>query len=148
MQKKKVSWLKIKAAYQRGEGSCRELAERFGISQNSVEHRCKRGKWRAEKAEIGQKVVAKVVDTLAMDATRFVQETIMRGLQYRKEIDLSKEQAAAPAIDPMMLDSLSRTEVRVTDMVRKAFGIPDVPQKVEHSGIIQVIDPYSEEKPE
>lgn len=140
MNKTRANWNKVKLAYQRGDGSIRQLAEKFGVSESTLEKRCVREKWNVERKQISQRVVEKVVDAIAIDATAFVQETIRRGLQYRVEIDASKQQAAAPAIDPTMLDSLSRVEVRVTDMVRKALGIPDVPQKLEVVGSLDITE--------
>jgi hypothetical protein len=85
---------------------------------------------------------------LADEIEAFVEETIRRGQQYRRDIDAAKAQMA-PAIDPTALDALSRAEVRITDMVRKAFGLPDSPGKVEPTGgvILQVIDPYAKQEP-
>jgi len=135
--KKRPNWLKVKALYQRGEGSCRELAQRFGISESSVENKCFREKWRVEKKELEEKVKEKVEAVLVDEATAWVRDTIKRGWQARKEIDEAKAQAASPAIDPAMQDALSRVEARFDDMVRRALGLPDSPQEYNHSGEVK-----------
>lgn len=136
-------WEAVKLAYQRGEGSCKVLAEKFGMTHAAVRRRCDRHKWRIERKHIDAGVVEKVQRVLVDEATHFLRETIRRGMIYQKHID--NHLAKHP--DSGKLDELSRTEVRINDMIRKAFGIPDAPQRVELDAnlMIQVVDPYSRE---
>lgn len=60
-------WDEIKEAYQRGEGSCRVLADRFEVSEQAVENRCKREGWRKEMAEVTRMVTEKVVHDLSQE---------------------------------------------------------------------------------
>jgi len=133
----------VRACYQRGEGSCRELGERFGLTPRSVTLHCAREKWRVKKVELEKRVSQKVEEVLVGEATDWVKDTIKRGWKARREIDESKNQMA-PAVDPIALDALSRVEVRFDDMVRKAFGLPDtMKHEVNGSMVINVVDPYS-----
>jgi len=55
----------IRRAYLAGEGSCRELAEKHGISPGTVENWCRREKWREKIAKIDGKLMASVEHSLA-----------------------------------------------------------------------------------
>lgn len=139
--KVKPNWLKIKAAYQRGEGSIRELAERFGVADHKLEKISAKEKWVIEKAEISGKVAEKVVNELAVQATAWVKETLERCSRYRRMIDSAINQAAAgdeaaPAIDAQALDNLMKSEKRVDDMARRALGLSDAPQTHSVNGQI------------
>jgi DNA-binding transcriptional regulator YbjK len=147
--KKKHNWLKIKAEYQGGQGSMRELCEKYGISQSTMEKRAVREQWTIQKQEISRKVAEKVAEKVSENITElqkiWVLDTIKRGIKARGEVDLAKEQAACPAIDPGMQDQLSRVEQRFDEMVRKALGLEEK-HKVELSGnvTLKLVDPYAE----
>lgn len=134
----KSNWLEIKTAYQNGEGSIRELAERFGVSLYALEARCKRGKWHKEKSEIVQKVSEKVVEQVADKATEHIKTTITLCDALYADIVRSREQLL-PAIDPAALDALSRAFVRVNQVARESLGIPAPSKSVDiKSGSIDV----------
>ncbi len=122
----KPQWYLIKTAYQNGEGSCRELAERFYVSRYAVEARCKREGWRRQKSEIAQKVTEKVVEDLVSMQKRHVEEVMARGERYYADLDAARaELLKSDRIDPFSLESLIRTEVRVDLFMRRALGLPD-----------------------
>jgi hypothetical protein len=150
-KKKKPDWRKIKAAYQKGEGSCRELSERFGVNFDALRSKCFRDKWKIEKQQIEAKVVQRVEDALTLGALAWVNQTIVRAEKYRAILDATQDQCGTdqkgrPLIDPEELDKMSRTEQRVDDIARRAFGLPDTPQKVDLKQsieIIEIVNPYS-----
>lgn len=147
----KHPWAKIKAAYQKGEGSCREIAEKWGINRHTVEARCKREGWNREKSEIAQKVTEKVVEVLADRATAWVEQTIKDSLDHRNllrsTIDQAKEgDEYSPSIDPGQFLCLMKADSIIDDRARRAFGIPDAPAKADVSlTVINVINPFTDE---
>ena len=60
-----VSWRKIKAEYIAGGISQRALAEKYGISQATVERRAKKEKWTAKRRQAEGKSIEKVTEKKA-----------------------------------------------------------------------------------
>ena len=60
-----VSWRKIKAEYIAGGISQRALAEKYGISQATVERRAKKEKWTAKRRQAEGKSIEKVTEKTA-----------------------------------------------------------------------------------
>jgi len=138
-KKRKPNWTEIQTAYQSGEGSIRELAIRFGVSQSTLEKRSIREKWKVQKQEISKKVEEKVVDALALGAIAWVNMTVQRAVRARDMIDASIDQFATdeknrPVVDMLNIRTMLHAESMADDIARRAFGLPDSPQKVEHSG--------------
>lgn len=130
MKLKKTSWIEIKEAYQRGGVSIRELAERFGISKYALEARCKRGKWHKEKSEIVRKVSEKIVEEVTDKVNQHIKATISLCDDLYADITRSREQLL-PVINPVALDALSRSLVRVNEVARLSLGIPDKPTAID-----------------
>ena len=145
----KADWSAIKAAYQAGEGSCRELAERFGASPSSVQKRCVREGWRVQKSEVVQKVneeVQKLVQKKAVQiaeevidvAEKWKTDTVSRCWMFRRKVDETLGQLE-PAADPNALDALARVESRMNDIMRKNLGLKDGQEvDLKHSGSINL----------
>lgn len=127
--KPKANWLEIKETYQRGEGSCRELAERFGVSEHAAENRCRREGWRKEKMEIGGKVAEMIVEKVSDKATAHVKATLALCEALYADIQRSREQLL-PAIDPPALDALARALTRINQVARQTLGIAEQPAQV------------------
>ena len=60
-----MSWRKIKAEYIAGGISQRALAEKYGISQATVERRAKKEKWTAKRRQAEGKSIEKVTEKKA-----------------------------------------------------------------------------------
>ena len=60
-----VSWRKIKAEYIAGGISQRAIAEKYGISQATVERRAKKEKWTAKRRQAEGKSIEKVTEKKA-----------------------------------------------------------------------------------
>lgn len=60
-----MNWRKIKAEYLAGGISQRALAEKYGISQATVERRAKKEKWTAKRREAEGKSIEKVTEKTA-----------------------------------------------------------------------------------
>lgn len=140
---KRPNWSKIKAAYQRGEGSCRELAIDFGVNQDTLSNRCKREKWRSEITELKQKVAEKVVENLVDRATQWVEDTITRGQRARTIIDATIEQYATddkgrPVIEMPDVSTMLHAEQKADDLTRRALGLKDEVE-VNHKGSVGMV---------
>lgn len=129
-RKKPIDWPAIKEAYQRDEGSCRELAIRFKIPESTLEARCWREKWRIEKKEIVEKVKQNVIEHIEHKTEKWVNTIFHRATQRLKNIDDTLNQLL-PAADPDGLLALIRGEKIVDDMARRALGLPDSPAAID-----------------
>ena len=86
MQRRKIgaaTWALVRNAYVQGEGSLRELAERFGVNPKAVQSRCLRERWSKQIIE-ARATLEKAVDvelkakagTIAEQAALFAQRTV------------------------------------------------------------------------
>jgi transposase-like protein len=135
------TWKQIKEAYQKGEGSCRELAQKFGLTHDQVRNKCHREKWASKKSEIQEKLEAKVaqkvtqeaeklVESLASDQRKHVDDTLKRAARLRASIDAAIESFPTDPngrslIDPEFIETLTRSEQRLDDMLRLSLGLPE-----------------------
>lgn len=147
---KKINWPEIKAAYQRGEGSCRVLAERFKVSPVAVMNRCCRGKWKKEVTKIAQKVAEKVADSLAQEQAKHIRIKIERMRRAEGDIDASREQFATDEKGRVVMDMLNikhmiNAEAQADDIVRRSLGMANNPEVQINQTHINGISPDLEE---
>ena len=124
----KLEWQEIKAAYQRGEGSCAELAEQFGVTPGSVQNRCKREGWRKEMVAldgvVGQLVaedLAERASTLAERRQRFLERTMDESESWLDQIKAAKQMVNADDIDGLR-KLVTAWQIPV-EAGRKAYGL-------------------------
>lgn len=137
----KPKWHVIKGAYQKGQGSCRALAERFNVSFAALRNRHAREKWTVSKKQFETKVIQSAeektlvaveasVEELVLEQKAHIQRTI--ALCNALYIDITRSRAQLlPAIDPVALDALSRSLVRINSVARESLGIPDKPTSID-----------------
>jgi len=130
MKMQKAAWLAIRTAYLNSEGSCRELAERFGVGEHGVESRCRREQWRRGRAEVLAGAKEQVVESMAGRAARWVEATVVHGWELQRQIDEVWENLTRP-IKPRVLLTLARATRQVDDLVRRALGLPDTPTSLD-----------------
>lgn len=137
----KEVWDSVRAAYQKGEGSCRELAEKFGLTAFQVSNKCKREKWAVSKSRIEQvfdqtltkevtKTVESTVQALAASQRKHIADTLKRASRLRASIDAAIESFPTDPngrslIDPEFIEALTRSEQRLDDILRRSLGLPD-----------------------
>ena len=63
----------IREEYLRGEGNCRELAEKHGLPTTTVENWCRREGWRAQLTAIDGRLTAKAEQSLVERANNLVE---------------------------------------------------------------------------
>jgi len=134
----KANWVEIKEAYQRGEGSCRELAERFGVSHSTIMKRCAKEKWKIQAEEINRKVEEKIVEKVSDAAAEYIKRKLKRIERCEKDIDASRNQfptdeEGAVVMDMLNVKHMLQAEAQADEITRKALGIPDTPQRIEVS---------------
>ena len=124
----KAKWLKVKAAYQRGEGSCAELARRFGLKLNSVSTRCRREGWRRELELLEQRMNKKVEESLtaralslADRAESFTRRTVDEAEGWMDAIQEAKRLADAGDVQALK-DLVNAWRIPVQE-ARRAYGL-------------------------
>jgi hypothetical protein len=58
-KKRKPNWIKIRIEYETINISYRKLAEKYGVSENTIESRARREQWKKGKQEITEKITEK-----------------------------------------------------------------------------------------
>ena len=77
----KTNWAEIKDRYITTDVSCKELANEFNLSENTVSNKCKKEKWRDERAKFEQKRTKKTTEKIAE----------LRAEDYKKFMELASE---------------------------------------------------------
>ena len=127
-QLSKLGWQEVQAAYQRGEGSCAELAEQFGVTPVSVQNRCKRGGWRKELVAL-DRVVGQIVTEdlaergfgLAERRQRFLERTMDESEGWLDQIVEAKKLVKSEDIDGLR-KLVGAWQIPV-EVGRKAYGL-------------------------
>ena len=123
-------WEAIKTAYLNGEGSVRVLAERFGISENTLEKRAARERWRSQHlalcgkvAETAEQVAEKRGMEIGERAAAFVERTLTESGNFLDRIQ--SELDAASRGDPYAVRSLVQAWKDVVATTRTAYKLDE-----------------------
>jgi hypothetical protein len=138
MARPKWEWLKVKAAYLRGEGSLPEIAKKFGIPERTVTNRAQAEHWGDIRREIGGKAEAKAKE-LAVESTAQVLARHASGAKWfqrrlrRKARDASEEN----------LSKLATAYARLVPTERLALGLspnePVIGGAIAGSGTVTIV---------
>lgn len=131
-------WAEVKAAYQRGEGSCSVLSKRFGIRHTTLQRRITNEKWRAEKKEVLCKVSEEVAREI-YKPTVDLYEKLVKGFQKDLEIIETSYDQAANMLEPVDVRHLVSARKMIADGLADLGVIQRAPEKVEHSGEIKTV---------
>jgi hypothetical protein len=138
----KETWRNMRAEFEAGTYlSQKQLAKKYGVNFKTLTSRMVREKWNEKQRALQSKVegiiearVVKEVDR----ATSYLEKLAKRAEKYEKMLDASAENLGGktvdgtPLVDPEMLDTLSRSELRVLEMQRTALRIIPVSQ-IDHT---------------
>lgn len=69
-------WERIKAEYLAGGVSCRELAEKYQISQNRIQKRSSKEGWKKARQKVGEKVAEKTITRVARARARAAEKAL------------------------------------------------------------------------
>jgi hypothetical protein len=160
--KKKPDWTSIQAEYIAGNGSYKDLAEKYKVSLYAIEKRGKVEKWVKEKVRESRKKSAEMVDSineLRQDAIKKeVQNSIKMGLDIRnKAINLLKNGLKLDAKGRIYLDikdvkdfkTIAEAVTVGENMFRKAAGIDELNIKVsqgQKTALEAVLETMTEEE--
>jgi hypothetical protein len=121
-------WESIKTAYLNGEGSLRVLAERFGISENTLEKRAARERWRSQHfalcgkvAETAEQTAEKRGMEIGERAAAFVARTLDMSGDFLDRI--KSELDAASRGDPYAVRCLVQGWKDVVATTRTAYNL-------------------------
>jgi hypothetical protein len=122
-----INFYQIRECYLRGEGSLRELAIRFEISQNTLQQRAAREQWSVDKHQTYKFLVEKTADQLSNLALDWRKEMIQRGkiaMAFLDQIQEEYRKGERP-ISESGLMMLARCSEVIDGTIRRAMGIPD-----------------------
>lgn len=127
----KTNWLPIKEAYLKGEGTYKQLAERFGVPESTIEKRASREKWTQKTAELVRKVEEKVVESLAQTGIKHAQRMLERYDKWLVKVDKA---VAKRKIADASTRELFKIQSESDDKVRRICGMDQ--RELEAQGAI------------
>lgn len=87
-----ATWLKVKECYQSGEGSCAELATRFGLNPNSVSTRCRREQWRLKGKQLQRTLEKRLNERVERSLNETAQSLVQRAERFvRRSVDEAED---------------------------------------------------------
>jgi uncharacterized protein YjcR len=105
----KADWKKIKAAYIAGGTSYRKLAEKYGVSFNTLKRRAKEEQWYELRGQKDLKTTTKIVETLSNNDAKKAVDIIDVADKLLEKI----EEVAATVSDP---DSIKKLTSAIKDI--------------------------------
>lgn len=76
------TWSKAREYYEQNKVSCRDVAEKFNLNQNSVSTRCRREKWRESAKFLEQRLHAKIEAKMEGKMERTAESMVERAKTY------------------------------------------------------------------
>lgn len=135
-----VNWPAIRSAYLNDEGSLRVLAERFGVSENTVEKRAARERWRSQLqtlcgkvAEVAEQTAEKRGVEIGERAAAFVERTLNESGEFLDRIQTELD--AASRGDPYAVRTLVQAWKDVVATTRTAYGLNETTTGVQRISI-------------
>ncbi len=129
-----VTRAKVRHEYLEGNGSCRELAEKYGLSETAVENWCRREGWRQKRAEFDGRVTAKTelsldkhADALAERRVAVVERAMRDAEAFLDRIEHERSQ-----LQPRDVETLRKLVAcwePIVAVQRKALRLDDNEQK-------------------
>lgn len=138
-----INWDGIKLAYLQGQGTLRELAQRFNAPLTAVETRASRLKWKQARNQIeqghdralstiSQKVTEKVAEKAANQVASHLSSVISSGNGILAKLQSKLEQALLPDITRLdHLESATRSYRAWDDLIRRAHGLADPTSRID-----------------
>lgn len=123
-----VDWCRIKADYVAG-NRVRELSKRYGVKSQTIQQRVFREKWIVKRQEVQNLVVKNAAATIAARAREWTDAQFSRMIRFRASVSQSLMEVSGDGFNtkdrPVSLDQLTKAEMRIDDMGRRALGLVD-----------------------
>lgn len=125
MARSSAQWAKVRAAYRRGEGSYRELSEKFGIPEQTIRKRAAREKWVKQRNETGARAEqqAREKDVESLAAMLAKHRRLANRLLQLAEKRIEQAAASKKGVSAGMLDTMAQVLSRAARQERLAAGI-------------------------
>lgn len=119
-------WTAIKAAYVAGRQP-RELAAEFKVKIHSIYKQIARQNWTELRREAAKNVLIMSQNSIAARVARWTDATLDRAEKFRSVIGSALSGSENLGADklPLALDQLTKAEVRMDDIGRRALGLVD-----------------------
>lgn len=126
-----ADWEQIRMEYATEEVTCKELAERHGLSERTVSGRCAREKWAEDREKHAQKVRDGVLASRARAKVRQVDKLIEHSDRLNDLIARYEAAAQAAGAVPTAkeLQHLSTALKNAVDITRSLWSEPDQAEK-------------------
>lgn len=119
-----VNWNAVRMDYLTGKFTHKDLGRKYDIDWNKIRSRCYREQWNQKLRQLDAKVQDRMVLRTLSKADLWVESQHQRVTHFREKIMESLDSTQGP-IDPQALDQLTKAEMRVDDMGRRALGLVD-----------------------
>jgi transposase len=127
----KKTWAKVRSAYRRGEGSYREIGEKFGVPEQTIRKRAAREKWGEQRNKVGakaeQKAAERDVESLAAMLSKHRRLASLAldlaGLKLEAAAELAAKSVGGDAVSADGLDVVTKVVARMVPVERLAAGI-------------------------
>jgi len=117
-----VNWHDVKMDYLTGKFTYKDLGAKYDIDWNKIRSRCYRERWSVKLRQLNDKIEDRMVMRKLSKADLWVESQHQRVTHFRSKIMESLNMTGGP-IDPLALDQLTKAEMRVDDMGRRALGL-------------------------
>ena len=124
---------KVRQDYLAGEGTCRELAEKYRLAFTTVENWCRRERWRAQMTAIDGRLTAETdqslverANTLVARRAAFLERSLAEAEALLDRIQEERDRLSTGDLDA--LRKLVQCWRPVTEMQRRSLGF-DEPQE-------------------
>lgn len=134
----KEQWSKLEIDYRTGNfKSIAELAQRYGIKENTLVVNIIRRGWKEEVEKASHELSLKVTKTVINEGELYLKRSIKRVERYEKIIDVSHENLGSknsegiPVLDPEAINDYTLAETRLHSWGKSCYMIPDASRSLD-----------------
>ena len=119
-----IDWEPIKASYLTGKLKPKQLIAKYGVDAVLLKRRIEQENWPRKRRKLMVQTENRITNRTLSKADMWVSSQHDRAIRFRDKIMESMDSTHGP-IDPQALDQLTKAEMRVDDMGRRALGLVD-----------------------
>lgn len=129
VRRKEIDWRAIETDYVSGHLTPRQLEDKYGVDAHLVSSRAYKYDWIVRRDRVSEKIDQQIVSRAISKSELWLTSQHERCLTFRSKI-LESLQHADVIVDPQTLDQLTKAEMRIDDMGRRALGLVN-PQQLD-----------------